>query len=157
MNYEVATRVLRALEENLVRYAIFGGAALNFHGIARFTEDIDIFVAPARENIERLKAALRIVFNDPEIDQIDADELMGDYPAVQYVPPEGSFHLDLLTRIGEAFAFDDLEIVRRPLEDFAISVVSPRTLFRMKRDTVRLQDRADAQLLRERFGLKEDD
>jgi hypothetical protein len=37
MDYDQATRILRALEENRVRYAIFGGAALNFHGIARFT------------------------------------------------------------------------------------------------------------------------
>jgi Nucleotidyl transferase AbiEii toxin, Type IV TA system len=28
------------------RYAVFGGAALNFHGIARFTEDVDLFIAP---------------------------------------------------------------------------------------------------------------
>lgn len=40
-----------------------------------------------------------------------------------------------------------------PFGDFEISVVSPRTLYEMKRDTVRLKDRADAALLRERFSL----
>jgi hypothetical protein len=37
-----------------------------------------------------------------------------------------------------------------------VSVVSPRTLYRMKRDTVRLKDRADAELLKARFNLDED-
>lgn len=156
MDYEIATRVLRALEEEHVEYALFGGAALNLHGIARFTEDMDIFVAPRPENIERVKKALRSIFDDPEIDAIDSAELCGEYPAVQYVPPEGSFHFDLLTRIGNAFAFEDLEVIRLPLDDFHVSVVSPRTLYEMKRDTVRLKDRADAQLLRERFGLEDE-
>ena len=34
-----------------------------------------------------------------------------------------------------------------------VNVVTPRTLYLMKRDTVRLKDRADAALLKERFGL----
>src|SRR5205085_8559842 len=139
--------VLRALEREGVSYAVFGGAALNFHGIARFTEDIDLFIAPDRENISRLRAALHAVFDDPDIDQITADDLLGDYPAVQYVLPGGRFHLDLLTRLGNAFLFSDLEIIRMPFLDFEISVVSPRPLYRMKRDTVRLRDRADEALL----------
>jgi hypothetical protein len=65
-------------------------------------------------------------------------------------------HLDILTRLGEAFEFGDLEIVRLPFADFEVSVVSPRTLYEMKRDTVRLKDRADATLLRERFNLRDE-
>lgn len=37
-----------------------------------------------------------------------------------------------------------------------VSVVTPETLYRMKKDTVRLRDRADAERLRERFGFEED-
>ena len=156
MNFEHMAEVLRALETFGVRYAVFGGAALNLHGIARFTEDVDLFIEPARENIEALKNALRSVFNDASIDEIDADELLGEYPAIQYIPPEGNFHLDLLTRIGSAFSWQDLEIERMPFADLDVSVVSARTLHRMKRDTVRLKDRADAELLRERFRLDEE-
>ena len=61
----------------------------------------------------------------------------------------------MLTRLGEAFAFDDLETVRVPFDDLEVTVVSPRTLYRMKRDTVRLKDRADAELLRRHFGLED--
>lgn len=156
MDFDRAEQVFRALERERVHYAVFGGAALNVHGIARFTEDVDLFIAPEKENIEALKRALRAVFDDPDIEQITAEDLLGDYPAIQYVPPEGTFHLDLLTRLGNAFTYADLEIVRAPFLDLEISVVSPRTLYRMKRDTVRLKDRADAALLRERFDLEDD-
>lgn len=39
---------------------------------------------------------------------------------------------------------------------FGVTVVTPRMLYRMKKDTVRPQDRADAHALRLRFQLPED-
>jgi len=156
MDFDTLRDVLAALEHHGVRYVIFGAAALNVHGLARFTEDLDIFVAPDRENVERLKDALRSVFDDPHIDEISSDELQGAYPALQYVPPNGDFHIDILVRLGHAFRFEDLEAARLPFESITVSVATPRTLYRMKRDTVRLKDRADAAWLRERFGLDDD-
>ena len=70
------------------RYAVFGAAALNLHGLARFTEALDLFIAPDRDNIDRRKRALHYL---------------------------------------------------------------------MKRDTVRLKDRADAEMLRQRFDVGEPD
>lgn len=156
MDFVLVKQLLSALEKQKVRYAVFGGAALNLHGLARFTDDLDLFVEPDAENIERLKLALATVFDDESIDEISADDLMGEYPAVQYVPPEGNFHIDILTRLGNAFHFSDLEVARLPFDELAVSIVTPRTLYRMKKDTVRLQDRADAALLRERFSLEDE-
>ena len=156
MDYEKLKELLAALEREGVRYAIFGAVAMNFHGLARFTEALDVFLEPDRDNIERLKRALHSVFHDPDIEQITAGDLLGEYPAVQYIAPDGMFQIDLLTRLGRAFAFDQLEIVRVPFDDLTVPVVSARTLYRMKRDTVRLKDRADAALLRERFRIEED-
>ena len=156
MDFDTLKDVLAALEHHGVRYVIFGAAALNVHGLARFTEDLDIFVAPDRENVEHLKDALRSVFDDPHIEEISSDELQGAYPALQYVPPHGEFHIDILVRLGDAFRFEDLEAARLPFESITVSVATPRTLYRMKRDTVRPKDRADAAWLRERFGLDDD-
>jgi hypothetical protein len=147
-----SSRCSPRFEREGVRYAIFGAAALNLHGLARFTEDHRRLPAvrpptTSRPCGERCRASSTI----PASQHITADDLLGDYPAVQYVPPAGTFHLDLLTRLGEAFAFADLEVVRVPFDDLTVSVVSPRTLYRMKRDTVRLKDKADAALLKERF------
>jgi hypothetical protein len=155
MDFASTKRVLAALERERVAYAVFGAAALNLHGLARFTEDLDLFIEPAAENIAALKRALQSVFDDPSIEEISATDLLGEYPAVQYVPPTGAFHLDILTRLGEAFRFSDLEITRVPLEELTVSAASPATLYRMKRDTGRLKDRADAALLKERFKLDE--
>ena len=155
MEFDVLKRVLAALEARGVRYAIFGAVALNLHGLARSTEDLDLFIAPTQENVERLKLALHDAITDPEIENITAADLLGDYPAVQYFPPAGAFHIDILTRLGDAFAFDDLETQRVPFEDLTVTAVTPRTLYRMKRDTVRPKDRADAAAVRQRFQFDE--
>lgn len=123
MDFEVIKRLFAALEREHVRYVIFGAIALNLHGVARSSEDVDLFVEPESNNIERLRTALRAVIDDPEIENITAQDLLGDYPAVQYVPPDGTFHIDILTRLGDAFAFSDLETERVPFGSRA-SVVS---------------------------------
>jgi hypothetical protein len=156
MDFDVIVRLLAAFEREQVRYAIFGAVALSLHGLARFTEDLDVFVAPEAANIDRLKVALRSVVDDPEIEQITAADLLGEYPAVQYVPPDGTFHIDIVTRLGEAYAFADLPIARVPFEGLQVSVVTPKGLYEMKRGTVRLKDRADAEALKERFGMSDE-
>jgi acylphosphatase len=156
MDFDVLKRVLAALESRGVKYAIFGAIALNLHGIVRNTEDLDIFVAPEEANIDLLKAALRDAIDDPEIEDITARDLLGDVPAVRYVPPNGSFYIDILTRLGEAFAFADLDVQRVAFDDLTVSVVTPRTLYNMKKDTVRAKDRLDADLLQRTFNLERD-
>jgi hypothetical protein len=153
MDLDVTKRLAAALEREGVEYVVFGGVALNLLGLARATQDLDLFVAPNRSNLEGFKRALYQVFEDPTIDEISVDELLTDYPAVQYAPPQGDFHLDILTRLGEAFRFEDLEAVTIDLAGQPIRVVSPATLYRMKRDTVRPKDRADAEAIRRRFDL----
>jgi hypothetical protein len=156
VDYEQTRAVLAALEREGVQYVIFGAVALNLQGLARATEDLDVFVAPTEENVGRLRAALLSVFDDPHIEEITAEDLLGDYPAVQYVPPEGDFHIDILTRLGEAFRFEDLESERVDFDGLEVSVVTPATLYRMKKGTVRPRDRGDAERLRQRFGFEEE-
>ena len=111
MEFSEACRILAAFEREGVRYVLIGSMAMAAQGLIRATRDMDFFVAPAPDNVERLKIALRGAFdNDPNIEDISADDLGGDYPA----------------------------------------------LYRMKKDTVRPQDRVDAAALRERFGLEEE-
>jgi len=148
--------ILRALAEAEVEYVVVGAVALNFHGLARATADLDLFVAPDRENIDRLKEALDSVFDDASIAEIGADDLAGHYPAVQYVPPDGLFHVDILTRLGEVWAFADIESEAVEIEGVLAQVATPSMLYRMKKNTVRLQDRADAERLRRRFQFEDD-
>jgi hypothetical protein len=156
MKLEITKNVLAALEREGVRYLVFGAVALNLLGLARATEDLDILIAPERENVQRLKVALWSVFADPAIEEISVVAVLCKKHAVQYVPPEGEFHLDILTRLGEAFQFTDLEAMRVDLDGQPVWVASPRTLYRMKKDTVRAKDWGDAELLRRRFNLEDD-
>jgi len=156
MDVEVTTRILAALEREQVRYVVFGAVALALHGLPRATEYLDLFIAPERDNIERLKSALRSVFDDPRIDEITAEDLLGDYPVVQYVPPEGTFHLDVLTRLGELYDFASLEAERVTFAGVSVSVVTRRMLYRMKKATVRPKDWADAAAIVDEFGPQDD-
>jgi nucleotidyltransferase AbiEii toxin of type IV toxin-antitoxin system len=155
MDFDKVLALFRALNLEEVDYIVFGALALNAHGIVRTTVDVDLFIRPTRENVDRLKRALRRVWDDPHLEEITAADLAGDYPAIQYGPPGEQLTIDLVARLGEAFRFEDLEWQTVPIEDVPVRVVTPFTLYRMKRDTVRTKDRADAEALRLKFGFEE--
>jgi hypothetical protein len=155
MDFEKFLQLLKALARESVDYVIVGAVALSLHGIVRATEDLDIFVRPGDENVDRLKCALRSVWDDPDIAEITALDLAGEYPTIRYGPPGEGFVIDLLARLGSAFAYDDLEAQTVMIEGVPARVATPATLYRMKKDTVRPIDRADAAALREKFGIKE--
>jgi hypothetical protein len=126
-------------------------------GIVRGTRDMDFFISPDHENVARLRAALKALYgDDPNVDEITAEDLQGPYPAIEYTPPHGVYSMDILARLGEAFRFEDLEAEDVVVNGVRVHVATPRMLYRMKRDTVRPQDRVDAENLRRRFGLPED-
>jgi hypothetical protein len=154
MEVDEALKVLASLEKEGVDYVLVGGAALTIHGLVRATEDLDLFVRPTAENIERLRRALQSLYQDPSIDEISTNDLLGDYPAVRYYPPSGELFLDILTRLGEFATFDSLEAQEVEWNGVKVRVASPKTLYWMKKDTIRDIDRLDAERLREVFGLK---
>jgi len=156
MDFSQAMRVLSAFARHGVEYVLVGSMAMAAQGLIRATRDMDVFVAPDHGNVERLKAALHELFADPSIEEIRAADLAGEYPALQYAPPEGDYWIDILSRLGEAFGYSDLESEILEVEGLRLRVATPRMLYRMKRDTVRPQDRLDAEMLKQRFGLEEE-
>jgi hypothetical protein len=158
MTIDEAREILAALVGEGVEFVLIGSMAMAAQGLPRATHDMDFFVSPRKENIERLKRALRALYDDPNVDEIDAAELAGDYPAVEYVPPHARYSMDILTRLGEAFSYEDLvagsEVIL--LGNLPVRVATPRMLYRMKKDTVRPQDRADAARIRAAFDLEGD-
>jgi hypothetical protein len=157
MDFGEAKRILAAFEREGVRYVLVGSMAMAAQGLIRATRDMDLFVAADPENVARLRHALKGLFpDDPTVDLITAEDLGGGYPAIEYTPPHGLYSLDILSRLGEAFRFEDLEAEAIVAEGVTIQVATPRTLYRMKRGTVRPQDRLDAAAIRERFNLPED-
>lgn len=157
MEFGELKRILAAFEREGVRYVLVGSMAMAAQGIVRATRDADFFVAPDEENVTRLRRALKSLFDgDPNVDEITAADLGGDYPAVEYTPPHGRYSMDILSRLGEAFRFEELESEEVIVDGIPARVATPRMLYRMKKDTVRPQDRMDAETIRARFGLREE-
>ncbi len=86
--------------------------------------------------------------------EISAADLNGDYATIRYGPPEGDFVIDILSRLGSALSYVDLEFMEMDIAGTRIRVATPATLYRMKCDTVRPIDKIDAANLRERFHLE---
>ena len=156
MELKEALRVLASLEKERVEYILIGGAAITFHGLVRSTEDLDFFVRPTADNIDRLRKALRAVYDDPLIDEISTEDLLGDYPSVRYYPPEGELFLDILTRIGEFATYESLEFREVESNGVKIRLATPRTLYWLKKGTVREIDHIDAERLRREFHLDDE-
>jgi hypothetical protein len=155
MEFERFLDVIRAFERAGLDYVLVGGVAVNLHGIARATEDIDFFVRPDPANIERLRRALRSLWNDPEIDDISAEDFE-TYPTLRYGPPGDELVIDILTSLGTAFSFEDIESEILEIEGVRVRVATPQSLVRMKRNTVRPIDKADAAALERLFEIEGD-
>ncbi|MEA2696263.1 MAG: hypothetical protein QOI66_534 [Myxococcales bacterium] len=157
MDLQEAKRILAALEREGVEYALIGSMAMAAQGLVRATRDLDLFVSPSEPNVDRLRKALRSLYDDdPNVEQIMAADLAGDYPAIEYSPPHGRYSMDILSRLGEAFRYESIEAEDVILDGIRVRVATPRMLYRMKKDTVRPQDRLDAETIRLQFGLTEE-
>jgi len=150
--------VLREFESAGLEYVLIGAAAMGFHGLVRATQDLDLFVRPTPQNIEKLRAALRVAYQgDPSIDEISTADLLGDYPAVRYVPPAGDLYFDVMTRLGDVTSFETIDAEVKEVDGTEVRVATPAALYRLKKGTVRAQDHIDAAVLRERFSLTDED
>jgi len=148
-------RVLKAFEDRGLEYVLIGATALAIHGIVRATEDVDFFIRATADNVERLKQAFRTVYDDPHIDEIRAEDLLGEYPSVRYYPPTGDLYFDVLTRLGEAARYEDVAVETKLVAGIHVRVATPRALYDLKKGTVRALDRQDAEALRQRFLLED--
>ena len=150
-------RVLRAFERAGLDYVLIGAAAMGFHGLVRATEDLDFFVRATPQNIERLKQAFREVYpDDPNIDEIRAADLLGEYPAVRYYPPSGDLYFDVMTRLGEVASFETVAQEIKVVDGIRVRVATPGALYELKKSTSRPLDWQDAEALRRRFDLQEE-
>jgi hypothetical protein len=138
--------IMRALSGEKAEYVLIGGFAVILHGLSRLTADIDIFIKPDAGNLDRVRKALKKVFpKDSEIDSLSLQDLR-DYAVVRF-GTEDDFYIDLIAGIGEMFRYEDLEWEVRDVAGAQVRIATPETLLRMKKDTVRPEDKRDARFL----------
>ncbi|KAF0153655.1 MAG: hypothetical protein FD143_187 [Ignavibacteria bacterium] len=134
----------KELKNQQVEYVLIGGMAINLHGFARNTED----------NIEKLRTALFNVFHDEQLEEITINELE-KYSVIRY-GSEFGFFIDLITRIGEKFNYEDLRWNEMKIDDCVIRVADVETLYKLKEKTYREIDAMDLRFLQMKMKNKND-
>jgi hypothetical protein len=134
------------LNSNEVEYLVVGAFAVAFHGVPRYTADLDLLIRPTRNNAERL---LRVLteFGFGKLD-VDRSDLESPDKVIQLgVAPN---RIDLLTSIS-GVTFDEAWATRRSaeLDGLPIQFIGLSALIRNKEQTGRMRDRSDAERLRQ--------
>ena len=141
---------LNFLNRNSVEYLLLGGWAVGIYGHPRATADMDVLIAVDGSNVERLQKALR-EFGAPTVDKAHFKEIgrvfrMGRSPV----------RIDI---INQASGIDIKECYARretiSVEGVAVSVISREDLIINKKASGREKDLADAQMLEEFPGPKD--
>lgn len=97
------TDLLDAFTRRNVRYLIVGGLAFIYHAKPRFTKDMDVWIEPAQDNLERANLALA-EFGSPSL--LDTDNPQSILQIG--LPPN---RIDILQTI-EGLAFNDAWLKR---------------------------------------------
>jgi hypothetical protein len=106
----------------------------------------------APQNIEKLRNALQSLFQDESIEKITFDDLR-EFPVIRYGSPKG-FYIDILSRLGDVATYYDLEYEVIDFQGIKIKIATLETLYRLKKDTVRPEDKIDAIFLEELIKAK---
>jgi predicted nucleotidyltransferase len=138
--------VLDILEKEKVEYVLIGGFAMVLYGMPRVTQDLDLFVKMKKENIEKLQKALFILLKDKNVFEITDSELK-EYNVIRFGTEEG-YYIDLLSKLGEAFSYEDLEFNEVNIEGHNIKIATLETLYKLKEKTFRAIDKNDLIFLR---------
>lgn len=132
-----------SLAAHRVEYLVVGGYALAAHGHPRYTGDIDFWVRPSADNLERLILALRD-FGFGSLGLVAAD-FASDTVVQLGQPPR---RIDLLTSI-DGVNFDDC-YQRKDVVDaggLRLNIIGLEDFKANKRATGRLKDLADLESL----------
>ena len=135
---------IESLNAHGVEYVVVGAYALAFHGVPRYTGDIDILVRPSPDNATRLENVLRS-FGFAALGLAAADFLQPDQVVQLGRPPN---RIDLLTSLT-GIGFDDVweNRVAGSLGGVPVHFIGLDAFARNKRATGRAQDKADLEAL----------
>lgn len=136
--------LLAAFAAAKVEYAVVGGVAVNAHGYARATHDLDIFIRPTEENARAAFDAL-LTLGVP-LQGLQPSDLLDEEENLRFGPEED--HIDILASIGE-MPFDRVwrNRIQTEVEGLSVPFISKADLIENKRQVGRLRDLADAEEL----------
>jgi len=145
-------RVARYLDEAGVEYALIGGYALAAHGLARFTEDIDVLVNPSAANSRRWIVALSRL-PDGAARELESDPDVFALQKRYAIRINDEISVDVLPAAA-GHSWGDLKphIVKVDIDGIAVKVLNLEGLLKTKR-IPRPKDEADAQAIERAIEL----
>lgn len=151
---EFIVAFLASMQKHQVRYMLIGGVAVNFHGVNRNTQDLDIWLAPTNENRDLFyNVLLDIGYTDDEIQDLKNEDFTNVFKCTIGEMPDT---IDCITVVHNSIDFTEAEavMITHDIGDGVnLNVVDFEFLKRMKILTHRPQDWADVARLDE---LKKD-
>lgn len=94
---------LISINKHGVEYMIFGGFAVNMYGFSRVTEDLDIWINPSNNNLDRLGNAIAAM-------GFARAEQLSNFIAGKSIMlriADGDFRIDLLTKLNIKKTFSE--------------------------------------------------
>ena len=150
------SEVLRVLDQANVQFLLVGGLAVAFHGYARYTADMDLWVKPDAANMERLYTALSdLDYPASMIDHIRQTRNLDNPTPIKLQDDRNRLKIDLMTYIFQSKVswqecYDSADAVA--LGSIKIPVINIERLIDLKENTNRLdnsmKDLVDAQELK---------
>jgi hypothetical protein len=135
---------IKSLNENNVQYLVVGGYAVGFHGIPRYTKDLDVWINPTQENAVRIISALKDFGFESLGIQIN-DLIVPDQTIQLGYPP---IRIDILTSVdGVEFSECYPERIHILDSGLSIDVIDREALKKNKKASGRPQDIADLEHL----------
>ena len=139
-------KLLAALVNCGVDFAVVGGLAVIFNGYPRLTLDVDILVHDAPDNLRRLLMCLE-GWGEGWARELKPEDFVVEQGCIRVME---DFDLDIFTRMRER-TLDDFRPRLRYLEtaDVRIPYLSPADLVYLKESSWRDKDKLDVQAMRE--------
>jgi predicted nucleotidyltransferase len=145
-NFFPYERLLVALVRSGVDFAVVGGVAVSLNGFVRATEDVDIIVNPAPENLRKLIECLQ-QWGEGWARELKSEDFTIEAGAIRLIE---DFALDMFVAMREKM-LDDFRPRLRHLETGGVRIpyLAPEDLIFLKQDSWRDKDKLDVQAMRE--------
>jgi hypothetical protein len=141
---------LTAMQKYHARYMLIGGIAVNFHGVNRNTQDMDIWLAPTNDNRDIFyNVLLDLKYTDEEISDLKKEDFTTFFKCSIGEMP---YTIDCLTIVHPNINFDEAEksMIKYDIgNQLILNVVDYDFLRRMKILTHREKDWYDVSRLDE--------
>jgi len=157
--------ILEALNSHDVKFVLVGGLAVSYHGYARYTGDMDLWIKPDKKNMENLYTTLidlgypsdivNNIKNNRELENPTPIKLKDDYNRLKVDLMTNTFQKEFTWQQ----CFDEAEVAK--IDHVEIRIVHINQLIKMKENSHRLEnsmkDLVDAQELKKIKELKTKD